>query len=215
MMTPTYCYYRNKLLIACCILLSACSQTPTTTPTDQQVLAINRNIQQWQVSGKIGLRHGGNAESAYLNWDQCGEQYEIRLSGPLGQGAAKLYGNSNKAYLQTSDGQIFVADNPEQLLLQQFGWSLPLSPFKYWLRGLPSPTHPFQPVNNSNNFQQQQWQLNFLRFSHIDGHQLPTKLKAEHLAPQHFATGKSPLAVTLIIKNWQLQSSCKPLHPPL
>ena len=209
MSKPLFAPYRHWLLASYLVLLSACSLTPDVIPSGQQALIANGDIQHWQVSGKIGWRHGSNAESAYLNWSQCGDHYEIRLSGPLGQGAAKLYGNSQQAYLQTGDGQVLSAGSPEQLLFQKLGWSLPLSPLKFWLRGIPSPRFAFQPTPEGYDFQQQQWQLNFLRFTEVEEYQLPSKLKAQHLNPQQFSTGASPLIVTLIIKDWQLPKECQ------
>ncbi|WP_159931206.1 lipoprotein insertase outer membrane protein LolB [Oceanicoccus sp. KOV_DT_Chl] len=199
---------RHRIVLAACLLLSACSQLPTVTPAGQQALAANSHIQHWQISGKIGWRHGDQAESAYLNWHQCGQQFEIRLTGPLGQGAAKLFGDASITSLQTSDGQIFTAASPEQLLFEQLGWTLPLSQLHFWVRGIPAPTSPFQPGNTDYDFEQQQWQLNFPRFTAIDSYQLPTKLKATHLDPIPFS-GASPLSVTLIIKDWQLPSQCQ------
>ena len=126
--------------VLCLIMLSACStlQQPSSQPdTTLDALANNHAIQQWSVSGKVGLRNGKQAHSAYLNWRQCGETFDIRLSGPLGQLAAHLTGDSKQVYLVTSDKQHYTADNASALLEQQLGWALPMEQLRYWLLGLP------------------------------------------------------------------------------
>ena len=44
--------------------------------------------------------------------------------------------------LQTSDGKRYNAASPEQLLAEQWGFHLPVSNMKYWVRGLPVPGIP-------------------------------------------------------------------------
>jgi outer membrane lipoprotein LolB len=179
-------------------LLSACSSLPK-TPATNLPMSANQQLQHWQLSGKIGLRNGKQGHSAYLNWRQCGEHYTIRLTGPLGQGAAQLTGNNSLASLQTSDQQRFQSANAEQLLAEHFGWQLPVSQLLYWIRGIPDPSHPHQPTAGSG-FQQRQWQLAYPRLMPVENYQLPAKVIAE----------QTPLKVTLVIKDWQLLTHCDP-----
>lgn len=189
---------RHRLLIGFVIIcLSACSSLqqspPPATPLDA-----NQQLQQWQLSGKIGVRDGKQGHTAYLNWRQCGPNYLIRLTGPLGQGAAQLSGNPYFASLTTSDQQTYTAASPELLLAQHVGWSLPVSQLFYWIRGIPAPEQPHQSAGPLTAFSQNGWQLSYPRLLTIDNYQLPGKAVAE----------QAPLKVTLVIKQWQLQPDC-------
>lgn len=192
---------RRKIwLFIAAILISACSTTPQ-TPLVPTQLAENINIQNWYIKGKIGLKDGKEAHSAYLNWLQCGDNYDIRVTGPFGQGAAHLFGNDKLASLETADKQTSHAHNAEQLLSRQLGWSFPVTELLYWLRGIPSPMLSYDVQDQLTSFQQSKWQLSFPRLKNIDTYQLPTKIVAS----------QDPLKITLIIKQWQLQPDCSRL----
>ena len=182
------------------ILLAGCSHQPQ--PEGQLWLSrsqqqANHGIQQWQIGGKIGIRSPSDSNTAYLNWQQCGDSFDIRLSGPLGQGAAHLWGDSLQVQLQTNE-QLYSADKPEQLLAQQ-GWQLPVSQLVYWVRGLPAPGHAISQTG-SNGFSQMGWQIDYRQWLSLDDHSLPKKAVASH--PQ--------LKVTLLLKNWSLDADCSP-----
>ncbi|WP_019529620.1 lipoprotein insertase outer membrane protein LolB [Dasania marina] len=180
------------------LLASACSHQPQPEGAlwlSQAQQQANRGIQQWLIGGKIGLRSASDANTGYVNWQQCGEQFDIRLSGPLGQGAAHLWGNGQQAQLQTSE-QLYSADNPEQLLAQQ-GWQLPVTQLLYWVRGLPAPGHAISQQDHEG-FSQMGWRVDYRQWLSLDGHSLPRKAVASH--PQ--------LKVTLLLKNWSLDAEC-------
>lgn len=182
------------LLLSAVILLSACSSLQTTT-SPQRPLAINQSIEHWQLRGKIGIRDGQQANSAYVNWSQCADAFNIKITGPLGQGAAHIYGDQQGATLENHKQQIFHAPTPEQLLQQQFGWSFPVSQLIYWLRAIPAPELSYHAHSNNHGFIQSGWQLDYPKFTHVDGFELPAKIIAR----------QPPLQVTLILKQWQLQ----------
>ena len=186
------------LTIGALIVSSGCSTLPGTTTTDSTEFASNIQLQHWQLRGKIGILNNNEASSAYLNWQQCGERFDIRLSGPLGQGAARLLGDQQRVILESPKRPPISADNPEQLLRQQLGWDLPISQLTYWIRGIPAPDSPFQILTDSKGFQQLGWHINILRSAQVGEYSLPTKVIAKH--PQ--------LKITLILKHWKLQPNC-------
>ncbi|MGK0442319.1 MAG: outer membrane lipoprotein LolB [Pseudohongiellaceae bacterium] len=180
------------------LILGGCSHTPPNntglwlTPEQQQA---NQQIHHWQIGGKIGLRSEQSSDTGYLNWQQCNDDFEIRLTGPLGQGAAILYGNQNNVTLKTKEGTR-KATSPEQLLAQQ-GWQLPVSQLKYWVRGIPAPQFDVT-QQTSEGFTQMGWHVRFTQWQNIYNHRLPKKAIATH--PE--------LKVTLLLKNWGLKQEC-------
>lgn len=188
------------LLLTLCLLtgLIGCSTSRYDKSEDasKHSLQSNINIKNWQIAGKIGLRSPQTSNSAYLNWHQCDKAFDIRLSGPFGQGAAQLRGDGNGIRLTTPDEEYF-ASTANQLLEQHLGWPLPIAQLFFWVRGIPDPTSDHQQLTMSH-FTQQGWAINILSWQQVKGYQLPKKLKAEH--PE--------LKVTLILKNWQPISRC-------
>ncbi len=201
-MSPTIHSHSGLMLLALLLLMTACSTQPS-KPTAIAEFAGNTRIGQWQLRGKMGIRNSQQANSAYLNWQQCGNHFDIRLSGPLGQGAAHLYGDNHSVTLARGSQPPMTASTPEQLLSQQLNWDIPVSQLHYWVRGIPAPNQRYQA--DEHGFVQSGWRLSYPKRTQINqsesGHTaLPTKVVAEH--PQ--------LTVTLILKNWNLQPSCTP-----
>jgi len=137
-------------------------------------------IQHWQIQGAVAVRTSQKSFSATVNWKQCQSKYQINLFGPLGIGAVNLGGQTGHVVLQTSDHKKFVASNPEQLLQQQFGWHLPVSGLRYWIRGLPIPKvtaiKQFDRYHHLVTLQQQGWRIRYLQYMGVDHVDLPCKV---------------------------------------
>lgn len=93
----------------------------------------------WQINGKIGIRAPKDSGSGTLFWLQRQDYYDIRLSGPLGRGAARLTGRPGQVALEVANQGRYEAPTPEALLEEQLGWKLPVSHLAWWVRGLPAP----------------------------------------------------------------------------
>lgn len=177
-------------------LLQACSSLQTTPSPSARVFKANSALQSWQLSGKIGIKTSQGADSAYLNWQHCGEHFVIRLNGPLGTGAAKLVGDDQQVTLFVSGETPVSAANAEQLLWQHFGWQLPVEQLRFWVVGIPSPkqTYRYQQLG----FTQSGWTLSYPRQTVQQEYTLPAKASAQ----------TEELHVTLILRDWQLQPDC-------
>lgn len=159
-------------------------------------MTANRAIQYWQLRGKLGIRLPDRADSVYLNWQHCPQQDLIRLSGPLGQGAAQLQINPAGASITLANGDRFQHRDAATLLQQQLGWQVPITALRYWIRGLPATDS--RPQYLEQGFLQQGWTLTFLRYQQFDGRTLPVKIRAEH----------NDVRLTLLLKDWQLPTAC-------
>ncbi|OGT31858.1 MAG: outer membrane lipoprotein LolB [Gammaproteobacteria bacterium RIFCSPHIGHO2_12_FULL_35_23] len=168
----------------------------TTWPLRQQALM---RINNWQINGAVAIRTPQKALSASINWLQQGACcYQLHLFGPLDIGAISLIGSSYEIILKESNGKIYTASNPEQLLQTQLGWQLPLTNLYYWVRGLPAPgisaTTTFDKFNHLSSLQQQGWQINYLSYTSVGKNDLPSKIFMQNGA----------ISVRLIISQWQL-----------
>ncbi len=89
----------------------------------------------FRLRGKIGLHTRDEAFSASFDWLQAGDSYRIEFWGPLGQGRARLLGNSREATVIDARGNIADGRSPEALMTQQLGWSAPVATLRHWVRG--------------------------------------------------------------------------------
>lgn len=131
--------------------------------------------------GKVGFSDGNKGGNASIQWQQDGDSYNIRLYGPLGSGSVQIKGTPKKIYAIQSDGKTVHANTPEELVKKAFGWEIPVSGLRYWLRGLPAPGKAPAKVSRNAKGQvtelfQEGWQVNYLSYSSKNGLETPTKL---------------------------------------
>ncbi|MDH1265333.1 MULTISPECIES: lipoprotein insertase outer membrane protein LolB [unclassified Pseudomonas] len=154
-------------------------------------------LDAWQINGKVGIRAPRDSGSGTLFWLQRQDYYDIRLSGPLGRGAARLTGRPGKILLEVANQGRYEAESPEELLQQQLGLNLPVSHLLWWIRGLPAPDSKSRVTLDGDSrlaqLSQDGWDVEYTRYAEQNGYWLPERLKLEG----------HDLQVTLVIKDWQ------------
>lgn len=184
---------RRIFVIASALVLSACAGTGIRSGSSQ-----DRSDERWQLSGKIGLRAPQLAESAYVNWRQCGERFNVRISGPLGQTVARIDGLTESLTLQFEGREPITTRDPESLMQQQLGWSLPIRALRYWVRAQAAPGDDAKfsgPEQQPTSLMQQDWQVDYLTYHQNGTASLPAKLRL---------SGDKNLQATLLINEWSL-----------
>ncbi|MBS7661907.1 lipoprotein localization protein LolB [Pseudomonas lalucatii] len=159
----------------------------------QQVAALDA----WQINGKVGIRAPRDSGSGTLFWLQRQDYYDIRLSGPLGRGAARLTGRPGAILLEVANQGRYQAASPEALLQQQLGLNLPVSHLLWWIRGLPSPASKSRLTLDGDSrlaqLKQDGWRVDYQRYAQQNGYWLPERIRLDG----------HDLQVTLVIKDWQ------------
>lgn len=161
------------------------------------------DAQRWRLSGKIGLRGPQLAESAYLNWRQCGAHYDMRISGPLGQTVARVDGRGERLRIQFEGREAIETDDPETLLQQQLGWSIPLRALRYWVRAEAAPGAAAEsggPAGQPASLSQFGWRIDYLAYHQGAAAVLPARLRL---------TGGQSLQATLLINEWLLGAAAE------
>lgn len=155
------------------------------------------SLDAWQINGKVGIRAPKDSGSGTLFWLQRQDYYDIRLSGPLGRGAARLTGRPGEILLEVANQGRYQAASPEQLLQDQLGLNLPISHLLWWIRGLPSPDSKSRLNLDSQShlaqLSQDGWYVEYLSYAEQNGFWLPERIKLSGF----------DLQVTLVIKDWQ------------
>ncbi|WP_422910048.1 lipoprotein insertase outer membrane protein LolB [Pseudomonas sp. MAC6] len=155
------------------------------------------SLDAWQINGKVGIRAPKDSGSGTLFWLQRQDYYDIRLSGPLGRGAARLTGRPGEILLEVANQGRYQAASPEQLLQDQLGLNLPVSHLLWWIRGLPSPDSKsrlnLDGQSHLAQLSQDGWYVEYLSYAEQNGFWLPERIKLSGF----------DLQVTLVIKDWQ------------
>jgi len=193
----------NLLIIAA--LLSACGSYSTKQNND---LPLDTETyldipDTWTIQAKLGIKNSEDSGSVTLNWQQEGERYTIQVSGPFGQGNAKLSGNNQSIRIEQPGKETLYSNNPKALVQQTFGWDLPLQHLPYWIRGIQNPlsdqniqhataSTQHNEIGLLSTLTQFGWALEYSRY----------KPQQQHLAPHKIRAKSNGVTLTLIIKKW-------------
>lgn len=142
---------------------------------------ILNELDLWTITGRVAVQTGEEGWSATLYWQQDRDTYTMRFIAPLGQGTYQLYGDGQQVSMVTADNKLFQAGDPESLLMDNLGWSVPLHGLRYWVRGVPEPGIETENIiiddqGRMTDLQQSGWRISILRYTDLDGTDLPGKL---------------------------------------
>lgn len=197
--------YRYLLLILSLLVISGCAHRGALTPP-QDVQEHQRQLQaigDWQLTGKLGIRTADDSGSASVKWLQQTANYQINLSGPLGQKSMIITGTPEKVRLEQTGEPAQEAKTAEALIKKSVGWTLPVTQLAYWVRGVPAPklriTHLHQNDNGLlDQLSQGDWNITYSNYRDqtFNGKVLPLpgKITAEY----------QDVRLVLVIRNWRL-----------
>jgi outer membrane lipoprotein LolB len=201
---------RSSILLLLILATTACVHRPGLTPPEnlreheKQLQAINA----WQINGKLGIRTADDSGSASIKWTQEALDYQLNLSGPLGQKRMIITGQPGKVLMEQTGEPAREARSPEALIKKQLGWTLPVTQLAYWVRGLPAPKGRIARLEQNSDgliasLQQGNWLILYTHYSNQTFNDktlaLPGKIVAEY----------RDVRLTLVIRQWQLGSPVK------
>lgn len=154
-------------------------------------------IQHWQFDGRISLITEHEAWAGKLYWQQQNSDYFIHFNVPSGQGAMQLRGNGDGVELRLSNGDVYSAEDPSELLKRETDWDLPIDSLWFWIRGLPSPTMSKHMTTLNDEgliavIEQNNWHIQFDRYDSYQNHLFPRKIVIKH----------EDLKLRLVVTNW-------------
>jgi len=149
-------------------------------------------MHSWSVTGKMSINDGLQSGSGKFDWIKSDSHFEAQFKAPLGQGSWKITENNKEARLSSSKHADRFADNAQELISNELGWSFPLENLNYWLRGFHYLDEPYKHKNNIDNIQESGWNISYQKWQSTPMGLLPTKIKAS----------KPPYSVKLIIYHW-------------
>lgn len=181
------------LLCAAALALAGCAQHPV---AQVPALPAAEAPADFTLRGKIGFRIGERGGSAALVWQEDGGNYRLELSGPLGQGAARLTGDANRVTVEMR-GETHRSNDPQALLAELVGWPVAIDALAFWVRGQPAPGDDAlvqqDGAGRTVRIEQHGWQVRLDRYDGRSGYDLPYLLVADG--------GDS--RITLSVNQWQ------------
>lgn len=122
------------------------------------------DLETWQLQGRVNVRYNEENDTPRIRWQQLNTDYNIRLWGTFNVGMTRISGNTGMVTME-HDGELFRANSPEDLILQQLGYELPVSYLEFWVRGLPVPDltadMSFNELNQLSLMQQDNWSITY------------------------------------------------------
>jgi outer membrane lipoprotein LolB len=161
-------------------LLGACANFPA--PAEQPYRLAERslfdNLKHWSFEGRFVFTDGNQSASASIFWQHLDHQDEIKLSGPLGQGAVVIVMTDRVVTIERAGEQILQSTEIETFVQQQLGLAIPVRALSYWVLGLVAPQAEFIEMNDG--FEQLGWNVHYSQMQPVGIEWLPRKIKIEH-----------------------------------
>ncbi len=185
---------RNVLLLVI-LSLQGCADIPIQSGEPYQLREREPLYQlaNWAFEGRLSVSDNKESLSASIEWIHAPHQDEIKLSGPLGQGAVIITLRDKRIVLDRGSDKIESSEDAHLFIEQQLGISIPMDALRYWVLGLPQPAIERQTL--FDGFEQQKWRVHYLQMQKLAQGWLPRKLHVEH----------EEIKLKLVIDNWSLQ----------
>ncbi len=188
-----------------CLLMFGCAESPfLDISEDPEAEALwqsrevsLRGINGWAVKGRLGITTSKEGWTASLHWAQQKQLYMMRIMAPLGQGTYEIKGGHGKVSLLTEQNELIEAADPDTLMNENLGWSVPVLGLQHWILGIPAPHSPVQhrAIDGDGrlvSLEQDGWKIIFSRYQSVGQYELPGKISMEN----------SRIKVRLAIQDW-------------
>lgn len=155
------------------------------------------NVEDWEFSGRIGVKASDDGFNGKLRWRQDGDAFTATVGGPLGIGTVRIAGDGGRVELTDKDGETTVLGDVERDLYSRYGWTIPVSSLRYWALGIPDPGAPATPEFGADGrlarLAQRAWIVTISEYSEGAGQPMPSRLSAE----------SADTRVRIVIDNWR------------
>ncbi len=191
---------RGLLLALSLTTLAGCAQLPGfAQKRAPSVLSLSPAPSHFRVEGRVSVKAEDQSFSGGMVWHHAKTSEELLLRTPLGQGVAELRGGPAGMELEDSEGHIYSASNPDDLVKEALHMTLPLRGLTWWIVGHPRPGAPYQADADEAGrlavLDQDGWHIVFSRYDVRGGYAVPGKLVA--------ARGDD-LEIRLVVDEWEL-----------
>jgi outer membrane lipoprotein LolB len=174
------------LLTVLISLISACSTPSIKVNANQRVYQ-----EQIQLSGRLSINYQDKGEDKHIStdyeWSQQNQEIKITFLSQLGQTMAIITQTPQMASLEQSKQATRYAANLDELMNENFGWSLPVAGLKDWMQGFITNSQGSRIALENKNYLQlenQSWRLNYVSWQEKTGIVLPKRIDLERETEQ-------------------------------
>jgi len=183
-------------------LITACSTTAPRAVENSDWQRQQNELQRldsWELSGRVNVRYDNESQTPRIRWMQRFNEYHIRLWGTFNAGNTRITGRPGYVTMEQGN-DVYDASSPEQLILDNLGYELPVSNLNYWIKGLPSPGTEsqlsFNELNQLSSLVQDGWTVNYVDYRLYDSLHLPRRVE--------LTRPKNDIRLRFIGLNWTL-----------
>lgn len=183
------------------LLATACTTTAPRQGSDATRLAVQSareaalaEASGWTMSGRLSVSADGDGGSGSIEWQQRGDDFDIRLSAPVTRKSWRLVRTGGQATLEGLDGGTRAGTDAQALLIEATGWRIPLDALGAWARGARAPgpaTVEFTPAGLPALISQDGWQVEYREWDDAD----PAR-------PRRVFARQGEATVRLVVEAW-------------
>lgn len=179
-------------------LLSACSVVPIEPDLHYSRAAMLQSyeLDRWAFEGRLALTGQNDSWSANISWEHSPDSEQIKLSGPLGQGAVVILLVGNTVTIDRGNGDVQSSTQPEQFINQQLGMFVPVRSLRYWVLGLPEPSGSYKDIGVG--FNQSGWLNEYKQMQLVNN---------DRAMPHKMTIMNNQVKLKLIIDRWELNDA--------
>ncbi len=197
---------RRFFIFTLLLILFGCSSVPEPIvdvqwQSHQEKL---KQIENYQVVGKIGYISPEQRESLNFQWQKSPTKSQLRLTNFLGQTILSLSMTAKGASVETYDDQKYTAANGQALIYQLTGLDIPIDDLQDWVLGLPTKADAFK-LNETNTLAnldkasgRQNWHVDYTRYKEFAWQRGNIPL------PDRIELSQNKTSIKLNISKWTL-----------
>ncbi len=135
-------------------------------------------LKKWSFDGRLSVTDGKESWSASIDWSHTEYKDQIKLSGPLGQGAVMIILTDAGVMIDKGDDKILQSKQVDEFVAQQLGVFVPVRALRFWVLGLPQTSYAV--VEKNDGFEQANWHVHYLQMQQMEKDWFPRKVNVEN-----------------------------------
>jgi len=187
------------LSISIALFLTGC-KTLQPAPLPSDPWDVRRTALQsrdrFDLNGRIAVAAAQEGFNAKLRWKQDGARSQLALDGPLGVGGVRIDAQGATLNVTTARGDRLDSDAARREIESKLGFEPPLASLRYWVQGVPDPSHPADEVLDADQrlavLRQDGWQIDYTGYAAVSGQWLPSRMTLRH----------DDIRVRLVVDGW-------------